>query len=108
MIDLLFRFFGIGGSLGSIILLHGDFLISRVRICWRWRMDGNVFVLFDNGNVRVLVLVLTLAFDSAISDDSEDPEHPEENTDTAAKNKRYGSTLPAAQMHQRMVEAIGE
>jgi len=58
--------------------------------------------------VRVLVFILALAFDGPIGDDSEDPEHPEENTDTAAKNERYSSTFPTTQMHQRMVEAGGE
>jgi len=108
IMDLLLRFFCGDRCRGHLILLQGDFLINGVDVSRWWSMDGSFLVFFDDGDVRVLMLVLALTFDGAIGDDNENPEHPKENTDTTAKDKCYGSTLPATQMHQSMVEAGGE
>jgi len=108
IIDLLPLFLGGDRCLGSLVLLEGDLLIDGVDINRRWTVDRNFVIFFDDGDVRVLVPVFTLAFDGAIGNDNEDPEHPEENADAAAKYKCYGSTFPATQMHQRVVEAGSE
>jgi len=99
---LLLGFFGTGRHL---VLLQVDLLVDNVR---RWCLNRDLFVFFDDRDVRVLVLILALAFDRPIRDDGEYPEHPEEDADTAAKNEGYGSTLPATQIHQGVVEAGGE
>jgi len=45
-------------------------------------------------NESVLGYFIALAFDQAIRDDGEDPEHSQENTNTAAKDKGHSTTLP--------------
>lgn len=39
---------------------------------------------FNHGDLRILMLVITLSFDDAVHDNSQDKEHPEENSDSAA------------------------
>jgi len=71
-------------------------------------LDGRLLVFFDEGDVRVLMFIITMASDGTIHDDGENPEQPEENTDATAKNEGDSATLPATQMQQSMVEALSE
>jgi len=71
-------------------------------------LDGRLLVFLDEGDVGVLMFITTVASNGTIHDDGEDPEQPEENTDTTAKNEGDSATLPATQMQQSMVEALSE
>jgi len=90
------------------ILYDSNLFIDGVGVVGRWDVNKGISIKFLNNDVGVFMLFLTLAPDGAISDDGENPEHPEENTNTAAKDKCHGSALPATQIHQREVEASCE
>ena len=53
-------------------------------------------------------LVRGAALDDAVGDDSEDPEHAEENADAAAQDEGDGAALPEPEIHKREVEARDE
>jgi len=79
--------------------------VHRRAYLWRGnRYDGLVVrvVLFHNGNGGVSIITATSA--SPVRDNGKDPEHADEDTDTAADNKGDSPTLPAAEIHERMVE----
>jgi len=54
------------------------------------------------------MLVTTLAFYSAVQDDGQNPHHPEENSNSAAKDEGDSSTFPTTQIHEGVVDAINE
>jgi len=85
----------------------GNFLVNRVSVGGRSRFWG-VHNFFDNSDLGVFVLVTTLSSHSAVHDNGEDPNHPEENTDSATKNERDGSTLPTTEIHEGVVDALNE
>lgn len=84
-----------------------NFLVNRVSVGGRGRFWGVDFF-FDEGNLGILRLVITLSSESAVHDNSKDPEHPEENANSTAKNECDGSTLPTTQIHERVVDTIDE
>jgi len=64
---------------------------------------------FDDSDLGILVMFLTmLSLHSAQDDDGKDKEHPEENSNSAAKDEGDGSTLPTTQIHDGVMNAINE
>lgn len=62
---------------------------------------------FEDKNLLVLVLVIGTT-DGTVQDNREDEEHAEEDTNTAAKNKRHSSALPRSERHDGVLDANEE
>ena len=60
-----------------------NFLVNGVSVGGRRSFRG-VHSFFGDGDLGILVLVTTLSFHSAVHDEGEDPNHPEENSHSAA------------------------
>jgi hypothetical protein len=98
------RLFRFGGVSGFGLLFDGEFLVNGVR---GRRCDGLSF--FEHDDVRVVVIFVSgAALDNAVCDDGEDPEHTEENTNSASQDKRDRATLPETEVHEGEVEAGDE
>jgi hypothetical protein len=102
--------FGLLGGAGSFDSFQHNrsFLVNRIGI-GGGRRFRSVYVFFDDGDLGVLVLFLTmLTFHSAVHNDGQDKEHPEKNSNSATKDEGNGSTFPTTQIHKGVVDAINE
>lgn len=95
-----------GGSLGGFDY-HGNFLVNRVSVGGRSRFRG-IHDFFDDGDLGILVLLFTLTSHSTVHDKAQDKEHPEEDSNSTAKDEGDDSTFPPAQIHEGTVDAINE
>jgi hypothetical protein len=84
-----------------------SFLVNRVSVGRRGRCRG-VHNFFDDGDLGILMLVTASSSRSAVHENSKDPEHPDENANSATENECDGSTLPMTEIHERVVDAIDE
>ena len=68
------------------VLIDPDshFLIYRVNVDGRGALHRRLVVFLYEGDLSVFVIVTTTASNSTVHDDAQDPDEPEENTDTAA------------------------
>jgi len=96
----LFRAWSLGG-----FKYDGIFLVS----VGRGRGLRAVHDFFDDSNLGIFVLLLTtLILKSAVHDNGQDKEHPEENSNSTAKDEGDGSTFPTTQIHDGVMNAINE
>jgi len=83
----------------------GEFLINVNR----GRGFRAVHEFFDDSDLGILVLFLaTLSLHSAVDNNGQDKEHPEENSNSAAKDEGDSSTFPTTQIHDGVMNAINE
>ena len=77
---LLGFFDGVGGfdSFG----FDGNFFVDGVGV-GRWSRSRVVHDFFDDGDLRVLVFITTSSSESAIHNEAQDKDHPEENSNSA-------------------------
>jgi hypothetical protein len=64
--------------------------------------------LFDDGDLRILMLLTTASFHSTVHDETQNKDHPDENSNSTAKNEGNGSTLPTTQIHEGVVDTTKE
>jgi hypothetical protein len=103
-VAVLFGFFGGAWSLDGFDY-DRNFLVN----VGRGRGFRAVDDFFDDSDLGILVVFLTmLSLHGAEDDDGKDKEHPEENSNSAAKDEGDGSTLPTTQIHDGVMNAINE
>jgi len=78
--------------LNILVYLHPDLLVN-VFGGRNKKGFGNLFV---HNVLAVEGFFTTLTADGAVSKDRQNPKHPQENTDTTAKNKCHCTTFPGA------------
>lgn len=61
----------------------------------------------EDGGVCIGLLIVGSS-DQAIADDGQDPEHPEEDTETTSEHESDGSAFPGSESHERDVDAFEE
>jgi hypothetical protein len=98
---------GVVGLLkGTNIGLDSDLLVNGVNVDGRSAANGLFFVVLEDNDAGVFGFVRVLH--GAVCDDGEDPDHAEENADSAANDKGDGAALPRTQRHQSGLHAEQE